>query len=56
MVRGKVAKAVGWVVLAMIAATALWALNVEIAYRRNARRLPALFHNHRSVITRIGRA
>jgi hypothetical protein len=34
----------------------LWILHVEIAYRQNVSRMPALLNFHRSVITRLSRA
>lgn len=43
------------VLLAMLAASALWLLNVEITYQRNVRNMPADFHLRRHVITRVSR-
>jgi hypothetical protein len=34
----------------------LWALTIEIAYRRNVSRLPALIDFHRHVITHMWKA
>jgi hypothetical protein len=39
--------------LAVLAAAALWMVNVEITYRRNIRHLPAPVDFHRHVITRL---
>ena len=45
-----------WVVLALVALSGLWALTIEVAYRQNMSRLPALIDFHRHVITRMSKA
>lgn len=35
-----------WIVVACIFASALWVLNVELAYERNIRHIPADFLEH----------
>lgn len=42
-----------WALLAAFMISALWVLKVEITYRRNAERMPALYHFGRHVITRM---
>ncbi|HEU5478937.1 MAG TPA: hypothetical protein VFU90_03850 [Candidatus Tumulicola sp.] len=44
------------ILLLLTAVFLLWILHVEIAYRQNVSRMPALLNFHRSVITRLSRA
>ncbi len=53
--RSRQAKRVLWAMLGLIAASAVWALNVEITYERNVHHLPASFELRRHVITRLWR-
>ncbi len=48
-------KRVLWMVLGILAASALWLLNIEITYRRNLQHLPTDFPMRRHVITRSWR-
>jgi hypothetical protein len=45
-----------WALLAVVAVSGFWALRIEVTYRRNISRLPALLDFHRHVITRVWRA
>jgi hypothetical protein len=45
-----------WVAVTVVALSGLWALTIEIAYRQNMSRLPALIDFHRHVITRMSKA
>ncbi|HUI84226.1 MAG TPA: hypothetical protein VL240_08380 [Candidatus Binatia bacterium] len=49
-------KLVPGVLLAAVAVSVLWALRVEITYRRNVRHLPASFRFRRHVVTRLWKA
>lgn len=42
-----------WAVLTMLAMSGLWILRVELVYRHNVQRIPALFNYHRHTVTRM---
>ncbi len=45
-----------WTILTLAALSVLWVLKIEIAYRRNVNRMPAVLNFHRHVITRMWKA
>lgn len=45
-----------WAVLVLVAVSGLWVLKIEIAYRQNMSRIPALIDFHRHVITHMWKA
>ena len=45
-----------WTLFLLAAVSVLWMLNVEITYRQNVSRLPALLNFHRHVVTRMWKA
>ena len=46
-------KRVLWALVVLVATSALWVLKVEIVYRHNVNRMPALYQFHRHVVTRL---
>jgi len=46
-------KPILWLLLAIVAALALWLLNLEITYQRNVRNLPTDFQPRRHTINKI---
>ena len=43
-----------WLVIAVVLASALWALEIEITYERNVRHIPTNFHQwHRATPHRL---
>lgn len=45
-----------WTLFWLVALSGLWALQIEITYRQNVNRMPALLNFHRHVITRMWKA
>jgi hypothetical protein len=45
-----------WALIALAAVSGLWVLKIEVVYRQNVSRMPALLNYHRRVENRLWKA